>query len=290
MPSSAGRRCSSAGSRRPTPPRIRSSSSTRPADGSSGHLPSARHDTGAAAIGRYAYVFGGGDGVSQLDQIVRVDPATGSTSVVGKLPAASSDSSAAAIGGTAYVVGGYTGTQWLNTIVAWRPGASARVVARLPFAVRYAAVASAGGHLVIAGGSLQDGSASSAVFEFTPGKPAPVRIGTLAAATTHATAAAIGMTVYVIGGRGANLGSATNRIVSVSVGSRKVAAAGVLRLATLRPCGRRSRRPHSGRRRERRGGHGRDDRRPPAGPRRRQGDRSPRRRAPTSTATTERTC
>ena len=97
-----------------------------------GHLPSARHDTGAAAIGRYAYVFGGGDGVSQLDQIVRVDPATGSTSVVGKLPAASSDSSAATIRGTAYVVGGYTGSQWLKTIVAWRPGTSARVVARLP--------------------------------------------------------------------------------------------------------------------------------------------------------------
>ena len=48
-----------------------------------GHLPSARHDTAAAAIGRYAYVFGGGDGVAQLDQIVRVDPATGSATVVG---------------------------------------------------------------------------------------------------------------------------------------------------------------------------------------------------------------
>ncbi len=147
-----------------------------------GHLPSARHDTGAAAIGRYAYVFGGGDGVSQLDQIVRVDPATGNASVVGRLPAASSDSSAAAIGGTAYVVGGYTGTRWLNTIVAYRPGIGARVVARLPFAVRYAAVASAGGRLVIAGGSLEDGSASSAILEFTPGKPAAIRIGTLPAA------------------------------------------------------------------------------------------------------------
>ena len=81
---------------------------------------------------------------------------------------------------------------------------------------------------MIAGGSLEDGSASSAVFEFTPGKPDPVRIGTLPAATTYATAAAIGMTVYVIGGRGANPGSVTDRIVSVSIGSRKVAAAGVL--------------------------------------------------------------
>ncbi len=193
-----------------------------------GHLPSARHDTAAAAIGRYAYVFGGGDGISQLDQIVRVDPATGGASVVGNLPAASSDLSAAVIAGTAYVVGGYTGTEWLNTIVAYRPGAPARVVARLPFAVRYAAVASVGGHLVIAGGSLQDGSAGSAVFEFTPGKAAAVRIGTLPAGTTHATAAAIGSTVYVIGGRGAALGSAVNRIVSVSIGSRRIAVAGAL--------------------------------------------------------------
>jgi YVTN family beta-propeller protein len=193
-----------------------------------GQLPSARHDTAAAAIGRYAYVFGGGDGISQLDQIVRVDPANGSSSVVGSLPAASSDSSAAAIGGTAYVVGGYTGTQWLNTIVAWRPGTSARVVARLPQAVRYAAVAVAGGRLVVAGGSLEDGSASSAVFEYTPGRRAPVRIGSLGAATTHATAAGIGTTVYVIGGRGANPGTATDRIVSVSVDSRKITAAGVL--------------------------------------------------------------
>ena len=193
-----------------------------------GQLPSARHDTAAATIGRYAYVFGGGDGISQLDQIVRVDPVSGSASVVGKLPAASSDSSAATIGGTAYVVGGYTGTRWLDTIVAWRPGSSAKVVARLPFPVRYAAVASAEGHLVIAGGSLEDGSASSAVFAFTPGTRTPLRIGTLGAATTHATAAAIGATVYVIGGRGAQLGSATGRIVSVSVDSRKIAAAGTL--------------------------------------------------------------
>ncbi len=193
-----------------------------------GHLPTARHDTAAAAIGRYAYVFGGGDGVSQLDQIVRVDPASGAANIVGHLPAASSDSSAAAIGGSAYVVGGYTGTQWLNTIVAYRPGAGAKVVARLPFAVRYAAVSAAGGHLVIAGGSLESGAASSAVYEFTPGRGAPVRIGALAGPTTHASAAALGSTVYVVGGRGATIGSPVSAITSVAVGSRKVAAAGAL--------------------------------------------------------------
>ena len=60
-------------------------------------------------------------------------------------PAApSSDQAGAAIGRTAYIVGGYTGAHWLDTIVAWQPGGPARVVAHLPHALRYAAVAAAG--------------------------------------------------------------------------------------------------------------------------------------------------
>jgi Kelch motif len=58
-------------------------------------------------------------------------------------PAPSSDQPAAAIGNTVYVVGGYTGSQWLDTIVAWRPGTQPRIVAHLPFALRYAAVTAA---------------------------------------------------------------------------------------------------------------------------------------------------
>jgi len=79
-----------------------------------GRLPSARHDTAAAVLGRFAYVFGGGTATSQLDEIVRIDPANGRAMIVGHLPAASSDSAAAAIAGTIYVVGGYTGTRWLE--------------------------------------------------------------------------------------------------------------------------------------------------------------------------------
>ena len=48
------------------------------------------------------------------------------------------------ISGTAYVVGGFTGTRWLNTILAWKPGSPPRVAARLPVALRYAAVTTAG--------------------------------------------------------------------------------------------------------------------------------------------------
>ena len=42
-----------------------------------GRLPSVRHDTAAAVINRTIYVFGGGNGPSQLADIVRVDPRTG---------------------------------------------------------------------------------------------------------------------------------------------------------------------------------------------------------------------
>ena len=108
-------------------------------------------------------------GASQLDEIVRVDPRSGTRHA--RRPAArrrAPTPTAAAIGGTAYVVGGYTGTRWLDTIVAWRPGHTPRVVAHLPHPLRYAAVAAVGKTLVIAGGSLENGTASDAVLAFTP--------------------------------------------------------------------------------------------------------------------------
>jgi YVTN family beta-propeller protein len=196
-----------------------------------GRLPSARHDTAAAALGRFVYLFGGGNGLAQLDEIVRIDPSTGQSTLAGRLPAASSDSAAAAIGGSAYIVGGYTGTRWLDTIVAWRPGSPARVVARLPFTLRYAAVTAVAGRLVIAGGSLENGTASDAVLEYVPGASHLLRLGRLPAPTTHAAAATIGTVAYVIGGRGAIVGTPTVRIVSIDVATRRVRAAGTLRLA-----------------------------------------------------------
>ena len=194
-----------------------------------GALPVAQHDAPAVGLGAAAYVFGGGDGVRQLDHILRIDPATGHVAIAGRLPAASSDSAVAAIGGTAYLVGGYTGTRWLDTIVAFRPGAPARVVAHLPTALRYAAVAAAGRLLIVAGGSLPDGSASRSVYAFDPMRHSVARVGVLPSATTHAAAAGVGGIVYVIGGRGAVKGSLTAAIVSIDPAHRKIVAAGNLR-------------------------------------------------------------
>jgi YVTN family beta-propeller protein len=193
-----------------------------------GRLPHALHDAPGVRIGARIYVFGGGDGVGQLSGITSVDLATGRTSNAGSLPTASSDSAAAALGDTAYVVGGFTGTTWLDTIVAWRPGGRARVVGRLASPVRYAAVAFAHGLLVIAGGSLPDGTASRSVSTFDPRTRRVRLIARLPAPTTHAAAATIGEVAYVIGGRGPETNTPTARIVSIDPVKRRVRGAGSL--------------------------------------------------------------
>jgi YVTN family beta-propeller protein len=193
-----------------------------------GRIPAALHDAAAVTIGPSTYVFGGGNGVAQLDAILLVDPRTGAAQAAGRLPAPSSDQAGAAIGHTAYIVGGYTGTHWLDTIVAWRPGGRAHVVARLPHALRYAAVAAAGKHLVIAGGSLENGTASDAVYAFVPETGRVQRLGRLPAPTTHAAAAAIGSVAFVVGGRGASTGTPTARIVAVDPVTRRIRVAGAL--------------------------------------------------------------
>ena len=200
--------------------------------GQRGRLPGALHDAAAVRLGRAVYLFGGGNGLSQLDSIVRVDPVSGATADAGRLPAPSSDQAAAAVGQTAYVVGGYTGRQWLDTIVAWRAGSPARIVARLPSPVRYAAVTAVDGQVVIAGGSLPNGTASAAVLEFSPATGKVTRIGRLPAPTTHASAAGLGDVAYVIGGRGAAVGTPTARVVAVDLERRQVRRSG--RLASPR--------------------------------------------------------
>lgn len=192
-----------------------------------GTIPTGIHDSAAVIIASRVYLFGGGTATGQLDGILSIDPRTGAVRTVGRLPARSSDQSAAAIAGTAYVVGGYTGTRWLDSIVAWKPGGEAHVVARLPTPVRYSAVTAVNGHLLIAGGSLPNGTASAAVYEYAPGG-AVVRVGRLPAPTTHAAAAAIGNVAYIVGGRGATVGTPTDRIVSFDSITHKVVAAGQL--------------------------------------------------------------
>jgi len=193
-----------------------------------GRIPTALHDSAAVTLGRDTYLFGGGTGVGQLDTILMVDPRTGAAQVAGRLPAPSSDQAGAAVGGTAYIVGGYTGSRWLDTIVAWRPGHAAHVVAHLPHTLRYAAVTAAAGRLVIAGGSLENGTASRVVYAYTPTMRRVTQVATLPSETTHAAAAAIGDTAFVIGGRGAAADSPLSSIVAIDLAARKARLVGSL--------------------------------------------------------------
>ncbi|HET7450066.1 MAG TPA: hypothetical protein VFJ78_05665 [Gaiellaceae bacterium] len=194
-----------------------------------GRLPIGLHDTAAVRLGSSVYLFGGGTALNtQSADILRTSTSGGSVTRVASLPSPSSDQAAVAVDGTAYVVGGYTGSRWLDTIVAWRPGSSAHVVARLPFTLRYAAVAADRGKVVIAGGSLADGSAGTAVLSFDPATRRVRRIGALPAPTTHAAAATLGGLVYVIGGRSATPDTPTTRIVAVDPVRGTIRAGGSL--------------------------------------------------------------
>jgi DNA-binding beta-propeller fold protein YncE len=131
------------------------------------------------------------------------------------------------LGGTFYAVGGYTGTTALATIVAWRPGGRARVVARLPKPLRYAAIAPVGHALVIAGGT-SGVAASRDIYSFDPGRARVRKLGLLPRPLTHAAAGALGGRVYVLGGRGADPGTQTRRILAIDPRSGRVRSAGRL--------------------------------------------------------------
>jgi YVTN family beta-propeller protein len=192
-----------------------------------GSLPSVRHDAAAVELDGATYVFGGGDGTRQLDEIVKVD-SQGRRSVVGRLLQPASDVGAAVVSGTAYIVGGFTGSRWLDTILAWRPGQRPHVAARLPGPLRYAAVTAADGRLVIAGGSVPSGTASRTVLTYDPADRRVRKIAELPARTTHAAAAALRGTVYVIGGRGPEVGTPMKRIFAVDPVTGRVRGAGSL--------------------------------------------------------------
>ncbi len=183
-------------------------------------LPVAQHDAQGALLGSDAYVFGGGQ-FDSYDHVLRFDPVRNVVSQAGALPAPASDVAVAAVGETAYVVGGYDGARALDTILAWHPGASARVLARLPLSLRYAAVAAAGGQLIIAGGTHGE-TAEREILRFDPASGRITQIGRLPSPLTHAAAVALGGWVYLLGGHGTGASSQTDAILAIDPTSGRV--------------------------------------------------------------------
>lgn len=194
----------------------------------SGSLPGAQHDAQAAGLPDGAYVFGGAN-FSQYDHIYKVDPAGPSVKTTGTLPALSSDVGVTQSGATAYIVGGYDGSAALNTIVAWTRTRGARVVGRLPVALRYAAVTTtASGQLLVIGGTTPSGSASAAVYRFDPATHHVREIARLPHPVTHAGAATLGAYAYLVGGRSELASGQTAAIWSIDPASGRIRRAGRL--------------------------------------------------------------
>ncbi len=192
-----------------------------------GHLPEIQHDAQAVALGSEIYAFGGGD-IASYAHIVGYDPATGAVTHAGDLPRPQSDVAVAAIGSTVYIVGGYNGSTPLDTIVAWRPGSRAHTVARLPYALRYAAVAGVGRRLLIAGGTEADGSVSAGIWLYDPASRLVSQVGVLPAGLTHSSAVQIGGRVYLIGGRRSASGAQTAQVVAIDTSTMRAGVVGRL--------------------------------------------------------------
>jgi hypothetical protein len=178
-----------------------------------GRLPQPTHDAAAAMLGRFVYLFGGGETLS-TPSVVRVDQQTGATKEVPALGEPLSDLGAVAIGGRAYLAGGYTDAEFAQSILRYLPQGGEVRVARLPLGTRYAGVAAIGRTIYVAGGLTRAGATRSVYSVSISGHVR--QFATLPAAEDHAALAALGGTLYYVGGR---------KVLAIDPGSGKVSVA-----------------------------------------------------------------
>lgn len=135
-------------------------------------------------------------GDESTGRIVQVDPATGQSALAGRLIVAVHDSAGAVIGGRSFVFGGgsYSTT---SQIQAWTSGPAA-VAGRLPQARSDLSTATSGGTTYIVGGF--DGTAMTPDILATTDGHTFRTVGTLAVPVRYAAVAAVGTTLWVMGG------------------------------------------------------------------------------------------
>jgi N-acetylneuraminic acid mutarotase len=162
-----------------------------------GTLATPTHGAAALLLGKRVFVFGGA-GPPVYDLVQEYDPASGDARVVGHLPAA------AAVGGQVVVAAGFDGVGPVSTVLATTDERHFRLLARLPQAVRYPAVAAVGNSAYLFGG-LRFGGEYTGTFsraiqrvELTTGQAAIV--GRLPIPYAHAMATVRGGQVFILGG------------------------------------------------------------------------------------------
>jgi N-acetylneuraminic acid mutarotase len=164
---------------------------------SAGTMSSPFHDAAAALVGGRLVVFGGGAsaGTDAVRELGGPD--------ISHLPNPVSDLEAAVVGRDVVLVGGYDGSTYLTSVLATRNGVSFRRAATLPVGIRYAAVAAAGGNLVVAGGLSTSGPVAT-ILRVSVAQGTVRAIGRLPQPLAHETALTLGRAVYVFGGEDAS--------------------------------------------------------------------------------------
>jgi hypothetical protein len=169
-----------------------------------GTLPAGVHDAAVAVSGGRALVLGGGSPATV--DTVQSFPVSGHGTATsrGSLPAPRSDAEAVTIGNTAYIVGGYDGSKPDAPVLATMDGRSFRTVAALPVPVRYPAVASLGGRVLVFGGQAitgqHTGAPVSVIQAVDPARRTATVIGALPEPLAGATAVTVDGEVFVAGG------------------------------------------------------------------------------------------
>jgi hypothetical protein len=144
------------------------------------------------------------------------------------------------IGATTYIIGGYDGTAGDRDVLATTDGVHFSVVAALPVAVRYPAVAALGADIYVFGGQAAGGSDSGQAIDSiqlisSKQRTAKV-IAHMPSPVSGAVAFVLGGHIYVAGGvaqtSGTQAGSALPSVWAYDVPTKKLSNAGTLPVPT----------------------------------------------------------
>jgi hypothetical protein len=194
-----------------------------------GNLSPAVHDAAGAFLGGKYFVFAGGTGATPaITTVVQAVPAAGGNAQnVGMLPQPRADLAATVVDNTAYVVGGSQETQsFYPSVLATTDGVTWRTAGNITTPVRYPAVTAANGAVYIIGGVTSNGTDTAAVQRYDPKTGTTTVIAQLPAPTSHASAVALGTSVYVLGGFVNN--TVSTQVLRVDLGTGAVSQAGTL--------------------------------------------------------------
>jgi hypothetical protein len=162
-----------------------------------GSLAIATHDAAAATLGSTVYLFGGGESVT----IATVQAfGGGREGVVGNLPEPRSDGVAANVNGRIYILGGFNGRVILHDVLMTSDGTTFQVVAHLPVAVRYPAMAVVGTTIYLIGGQGAAGP-TTAIQAIDVAAGTAKEVAHLPEPIVEASGLTFGGQVFVAGGR-----------------------------------------------------------------------------------------